>query len=729
MSGQLQIGVNAVKRRKKIYMLPRFLQSTPRRRLSKFIFLWAILTFACKPEPDTMASSSPPPPVYFSKNWKAEIDFPAGAELNNRCGIVPGDNGDLITFLSTNNGFLQSVSHDKGITWSPLKSKFAFDRIAVPIFFKERFCGAITWEKIANGGQFYFHARKEEGWTEPSPIRDTNWGDFSLSTIAADSPGNFYCAWGDWRQGNSDIYFSSSFDGGKTWNANVRLDDDQTGQEQTDCRLIATSEGTLYAFWADNCDPETLFDIYCSSSSDGGKNWNPGTKVNDDTTHTFQTSPFAVVDAHGALYAVWSDYRDKGASGDILPSIYFARSANGGKSWKPNIRISTVSYEHNLTPVLALAENGQLHCMWMSTEDYIRSDIFHSYSRDGGNLWSEPVPVNDNIAFKEPIPEERWYLGMARAETPLLSAFRQSQILFGVVLAFGLALAIAGTFYIARKITTPISRLALAAQKFVRGHLESDIAITSRDEIGELANDFNQMAADLKRLISERRANETLLAIGKFSAALAHDLRNPVEGLKLLSRELGKRINPKQPEREIADTISEAVDRLSSLVNQSLDFARLHQPVFVPANLAALADEVLRDFRFDEIELKKDFAPELPLVNVDVAQIRRVLANLIRNALEACRSRRAAAPCRLSLALRVVAGKILFEVADTGLGIPEEIREKIFEPFFSTKPAGHGLGLALARQIISNHGGTITFSGEMGRGTRFVIELPMANKL
>lgn len=360
------------------------------------LFLFAVLAAACKSKPDSI-SSSVPPPIYFSKNWKAEIDFPAGAELNGRCGIVPGDNGDLIAFLSTDHGFLQFVSSDNGITWSPLKPKFISERLAVPIFFKKRFCGAITWEKIANGGQFYFHARKGEGRTEPSPIRDTNWGDFSLWTIAADSLGNFYCAWSDWREGNPDIYFSSSFDRGKTWNANVRLDDDQTGQEQADCRLIATSAGTLYAFWADNRDPETLFDIYCSSSQDGGKNWNPGTKVNDDTTHTFQTSPFAVVDANGILYTVWSDYRDKGASGDILPTIYFARSANGGKSWSPNIRISPANYQHNLTPVLALAENGQLHCLWTNTEDYIRFDVFHSYSRDGGNHWSEPVQVNDNL--------------------------------------------------------------------------------------------------------------------------------------------------------------------------------------------------------------------------------------------------------------------------------------------------------------------------------------------
>jgi hypothetical protein len=127
------------------------------------LLLWGILTSACKPQIDTVASSSPPPPVYFSKNWKAEIDFPAGAELNGRCWIFREDNGGFVAFLSTDHGLLQSVSRDHGITWSPLKSEFASDRTAAPIFLAGRLCGAITLEKIPNGGQFYFHARQGEG--------------------------------------------------------------------------------------------------------------------------------------------------------------------------------------------------------------------------------------------------------------------------------------------------------------------------------------------------------------------------------------------------------------------------------------------------------------------------------------------------------------------------------------------------------------------------------------
>jgi signal transduction histidine kinase len=226
----------------------------------------------------------------------------------------------------------------------------------------------------------------------------------------------------------------------------------------------------------------------------------------------------------------------------------------------------------------------------------------------------------------------------------------------------------------------------------------------------------------------ERQANETLLAVGRFSAALAHDLRNPVEGLKLLSHELRKRVEQNQPEHEIADTIAKSVDSLSSLVNQSLDFARLTKPEFAPTDLTVLADEVLKDFRYDEIELNKDYDPNLPAVEIDATQIQRVLANLIRNALEACHSKKVSIHCQLSLALHAVGEKVRIEVFDTGSGIPDEVREKIFEPFFSTKPGGHGLGLALARQIISNHGGTIAFTSKMGQETRVTIELPVTQR-
>ena len=328
-----------------------------------------------------------------------------------------------------------------------------------------------------------------------------------------------------------------------------------------------------------------------------------------------------------------------------------------------------------------------------------------------------------------PLKKVQWSVAVASPIKPFIQSTEQAGLI-GVIVTLGISVLL--LFLISRfsrKFVRDLSEVTEGARALAAGDLDRKIPVRTNDEIGELAADFNIMAADLKQHIHERQANETLIAVGKFSAALAHDLRNPVEGLKLLSRELGKRVDPQRPEHEIADTIVQSVDRLSSLVNQSLDFARLNQPVFGETDLTALADEVLQDFRFGDVELKKDYAHCLPPVEVDAAQIKRVLANLLRNALEACYSKSGSARCQIRLTLQADREKVHLEVTDTGPGISAEIREKIFDPFFSTKPGGHGLGLALARQIISNHGGTIAFASEMGQGTRFVIELPIKKHL
>ena len=363
-----------------------------------------------------------------------------------------------------------------------------------------------------------------------------------------------------------------------------------------------------------------------------------------------------------------------------------------------------------------------------ATMPYLSAAINPILNLQGGTASYENEEKQAWIISYAPVRKIPWSVGIASPMQPFIQSTERAGLI-GIATPSGVSLLLLLLIErFSKALVRDLSEVTEGAKALAGGEFDRRIPVRSADEVGELATDFNLMAVEITQLLNERRTNETLLAVGKFSAALAHDLRNPVEGLKLLSRELCKRVDQTQPEHEIAETIAEAVGRLSSLVNQSLDFARLHQPVFMPMNLAALADKVLRDFRFDDLELKKDYARVLPAAHVDAAQIKRVLANLIRNALEACWSRRAAAPCRLSLTLKTVAEKIQLEVADTGPGIPAEIREKIFEPFFSTKPAGHGLGLALARQIISNHGGTIAFTSEIGQGTRFVIALPMAKQ-
>jgi signal transduction histidine kinase len=323
-----------------------------------------------------------------------------------------------------------------------------------------------------------------------------------------------------------------------------------------------------------------------------------------------------------------------------------------------------------------------------------------------------------------PAVKKRWSVGVASPVEPFIRSTKRAGLTgIGITLGFSVLILLLIN-RLSKSFVRDLSEVTEGARAIAAGELERRIPVRTSDEIGGLAEDFNRMAADLRRLMHEHRANETLITIGRFTAALAHDLRNPVEGLKLLSSELCKRVDPSRSEHEIADTIAQSVHNLSSLVNQSLDFARLNQPGFAATDLARLADEVLQDFCFEKVELMRTYAPRLPLVEVDAAQIKRVLANLIRNALEAVLSTKESKPCQLHLTLQALGDRVRIKVSDNGPGIPEEIREKIFEPFFSTKPGGHGLGLALVKQIIANHNGTIVFNSAAGHGTRVIVALP-----
>lgn len=347
-----------------------------------------------------------------------------------------------------------------------------------------------------------------------------------------------------------------------------------------------------------------------------------------------------------------------------------------------------------------------------------------TFSREEKNYFISLMPVKEYIAFSEPVPEERWYIGVVRSEVPLLAGVQRTQTVFFIVVVIGLIVAVAGTLYLSRRFTKPIDRLTLTAQKYARGDLLSSAAINSSDEFGELSTSFTNMARELQRHIDERQANETLIAIGKFSSALTHDLRNPVEGLKLLSHELLKRSDPTRSEHEVIDTIAQSVNRLSSLIAQSLDFARMNKPIFTKTDIAIVVHEIVSDFAFDSIGIKLEMNESTREIEIDAMQIKRVLSNLLKNAYDACYSKLKSGCITLRVTTRD--DMVRIEVSDTGVGIPRDSLDRIYEPFFTTKPTGHGLGLV--RQIISNHNGHIECTSTPDHGTTFIITLPVSQR-
>jgi len=214
--------------------------------------------------------------------------------------------------------------------------------------------------------------------------------------------------------------------------------------------------------------------------------------------------------------------------------------------------------------------------------------------------------------------------------------------------------------------------------------------------------------------------SERLAAIGRIAAQITHEIRNPLSSISLNAEELGERA----PEaRELCDAIVREVDRLTAITEDYLRFARLPKPQLQRADLNETVRDLLEFVRPEldaaGVEVTLSLAPELPRVLADVAQLRQLLLNLLRNAREAMGSGGA-----LSVATRGGENAVEIEVRDSGPGIPEGRLARIFDPFFTTKERGTGLGLAMAQEIAQEHGGQLSCESKPGRGTAFTLRLP-----
>ncbi len=210
--------------------------------------------------------------------------------------------------------------------------------------------------------------------------------------------------------------------------------------------------------------------------------------------------------------------------------------------------------------------------------------------------------------------------------------------------------------------------------------------------------------------------------------SLAHEIKNPLTPIQLCAERMQRHFaDAPAPTRALVDecatTIVGEVESLKGLVDEFSQFARMPSPRTVPTDIHALLADVFALYRgiFTAVELRPRFAATLPQVSVDPEQIRRVVINLVDNAVEAMGQR---GTIDVETHHVPAANVVRIVVADNGPGIPPEEREKLFLPHYSTKQRGSGLGLAIVRRIVTEHGGSVTVTENVPHGTRFVIELP-----
>jgi signal transduction histidine kinase len=307
---------------------------------------------------------------------------------------------------------------------------------------------------------------------------------------------------------------------------------------------------------------------------------------------------------------------------------------------------------------------------------------------------------------------------------------RERRSIYALAFLAALTLAVGvGVSIHTRRVLAPLARVTQRAQAVARGDLTPREVVAADDEIGQLASAFERMVAGVARAQAAALSNERLAAIGKMAAHVTHEIRNPLSSiglnLELLEEELQADPATRSESKTLLEAITREVQRLEHLSEEYLRVARLPSPRMEADDVAAAVREVVT-FARPEIEhagctVALHVPPALPAALFDESQLRQALLNLLRNAREAMPSGGV-----IDVHVDAEGMSVVISVEDRGGGIPEDIRARVFDPFFSTKGEGTGLGLAITRHIVEAHGGTVTCDARAGGGTRFRIALPIA---
>lgn len=241
------------------------------------------------------------------------------------------------------------------------------------------------------------------------------------------------------------------------------------------------------------------------------------------------------------------------------------------------------------------------------------------------------------------------------------------------------------------------------------------------EELAEANRNLSQAEAAVRR-------SDRLAALGQLSAGLAHELRNPLGTIRASAEMLSRSVPPdNEVAREVAGFIASEVDRSNALVSRFLDFARPLQLKLAPTDLGEVLDRAVtlveRDAPQHRVTFYKNYSPDLAPFPLDAELMERVFYNLLLNAAQASDEGGA-----VTLKTRLLEGTAEVAVIDRGPGIDPKIREQIFNPFFTTKGNGVGLGLAIVSKIVDEHGGRMAVESEPGKGSIFRVLLPMQQK-
>lgn len=374
-----------------------------------------------------------------------------------------------------------------------------------------------------------------------------------------------------------------------------------------------------------------------------------------------------------------------------------------------------------------------------------QTDIEYTYKGREGSIFVQIKPIFNGIKCAKCHTNEHDILGILKISTTMMEVDSgiKKAIIFSVVGCILSIVAVIGLLWVLVRVfvTRPIRQVADTIKDIIRSEKpDKVVAYKSKDDIGVLVENFNIMTKRLNELyktlenkVQERTRQliqaEKIASAGQLATGLVHEIRNPLSGVKLALQMMEQECDPNSSYKEDAQAVYKEIQRIESLLNDLLRFARPHPAQFSLTNLNEVAERTLTLVRKkaagSNVEILTKFKEPLPKVMADTDLLQQVFLNIILNAIHAMPQ-----GGRLTVTTKDTGDKVELRFSDTGHGIPKDYLDKIFDPFFTTKGSkgGSGLGLSISYRIIQEHNGEILVGSSEGEGTTFTIRLDAAKE-
>ena len=385
------------------------------------------------------------------------------------------------------------------------------------------------------------------------------------------------------------------------------------------------------------------------------------------------------------------------------------------------VKLATLSgYVEDLSPVpgtVGFVFDHQLNRIISSVP--LPSEIQEQIIEDAnGTISAHKEKIDKYRLYWARIADLDWSIGLVLPEQSLLGSISRLKVSSLTFTALVAVVALLLTLYLVRRITDPIAQLMRGAQEFSAGNLDHRIQIKGEGELRRLGEKYNAMASQLKSREKQIIQVDRLASLGIMAAGIAHEVRNPLAGMKSCAQ-LVKRKAISSEVETLAQGINVEIDRLDQIVRQLLDFAKPREAsqcaVLLTDSIVEILQMIRKELDQRMIVVTTDFN-EIPQVMTDAGHVQQIFLNLILNAAQAMPDGGS-----LNIALRQADGKVVVSIRDSGCGISVDHLDRIFDPFFTTRPSGTGLGLSVVHSLMKENNITWHITSEQGKGTEFLV--------